>query len=254
MIAPDVEVIGLEPEGYAWLCDRVAGRHSLQGEWLWGRHDGSYLLASVPALTSGDPALTGIDLGDPAAAARRLREALGLERVVLVDQRHSAALARRLDDAATPSRTQWEFFRACQATFWSSPAIATSPDAPADRWDDVSRALQTAGDLDFVLLVMEANTLFLGLRATVRQGLMVRLTGALPDGEDAPRDLEGRIARVDASGTADVLVACSRAALEAAFDTVDVVAALVGVATSPDVLHTRGLERLGALFTVGVAP
>lgn len=251
MISPDVEVLGVEPEGYAWLCDRVAARQSLQGDWLWGRHDGERLLALVPESPTGDDRVGGIDLSEPATAAASLRSSLGLARVVLIDDRRRFELGQSLDQAAAPGITQWEFFRACQRRFWSSPAVATSPEPPSDSWDLLADALRDASDLDVVLLVTDAGSLFLGLRATIRSGLMVRLSGALPEQDDPPSDLAGVLAEIDAKQRVDVVLAGTRTAFEAVLASPDLIPALRKMATSPEVVHVRGLEKLGKLFAGG---
>jgi len=245
MISPQVHVTNLDPDGFAWLCDLAAARQARDARWLWVRHDGTRVLATVNAENAG-PAVAALRLDDPDAATTLLHQA-DVKRVVLLDDRHRPALGEALDAAAAPDLTQWSYFRACQRAFWESPAVLTAPEPPADAWAPIAGCLARHGDLDLALLVYDGPALLLGLRASVREGAVVELTGAGQGPGAAPTVSPEELVQLmdrDRERELDAVLVATRGQIEACFEADNLPAAVLDLA-GEGALFARGAE----LFT-----
>lgn len=136
MIDPDVEIVDLDPDGFAWFNRLARGRG--QPRWLWRVFDGA----------SEQP--------DPESLLREN----DVERVVLIDRRHSDALSRAITAAALPELTQQEWFAEAERIFWSSPAVRTAPAPPGRAVALLQRLLQGRPDGSSELHIRRGDDVF----------------------------------------------------------------------------------------------
>jgi hypothetical protein len=128
-------MVDLDPDAFGAVCDwagRFVNRPSRELHVLHQR--GAVVRATEPL----DQDHLGPDL---AAAARSLRQRLGVDRVVLADVDGLRALAPALAAAGAPDQDQPTMLRRCAALFWGSDAVVTDPAPPADAWAVVADLL-----------------------------------------------------------------------------------------------------------------
>lgn len=179
MIAPEIRIVDVEPDGFGIVCDLASSRHGAGNGELHVLHEAGEVLRAVHTI-SGPTAQHREPLGDDLPEkARALRTETGVDRVVLVER--SGLLAMADDLAATGPATidQPTFFRRSNQLFWASPAVVTDPAPPASgpAWELLEEHLRGLGD-DFwgLLAGYDGDVCAFTLLARFVGGRVVRLT------------------------------------------------------------------------------
>ena len=183
MIAPDIRVVDVEPDGFGVVC-ALASTYDrpTRGE-LHVLHDAGRVLRVVHTLT-GPTSEHREPLGDdlPARAAQ-LRERAGVDRVVLVERSGFLALAGDLAAVGPATLDQPTVFRRSNAVFWSSPAVVTDP-APPDTgpsWERLEAHLRSLGaDYWGLLAGYDGDRCAFTLVGRFVSGRLVHLTSLTP--------------------------------------------------------------------------
>lgn len=242
MIAPDVLVLDMEPDGFAWLCDLARQRQSKPSTWGWVVHRaGKVVTSSGMHLQPGSVLPDDLDRA-PAA----LLERSGLERVVMLDAGSTHELAQALDQVATPSATQFRLFAGSTAAFWGSPAVRTAPAPPTNPWEAVEAWLGALGHGRLVLAVYDdAGDLRLSLVAEVNGGVVTKITSS--EGAGVPSvsrsSMPDLLAHLEMEAPVTAALACSSAQFESMMADADLPAAALALADGGEAIYARGLPR-----------
>jgi hypothetical protein len=231
MIAPDIVIEDLEPDGFAWLCRLASARQRRAGRWAWVLHHGGDIASAWGC--DLDQARQALERGDTWAAAETLVAADELDRVVLLDLDQTKALEIALHGRAQAPLTQDQLFSALTQEFWSSPAVVTAPVPPRDQWSTLAREVASIGDGVVVLAVYSDDVVRASLVFTVVAGRLVHISSldALTldlalRGWQSHEQLEQ--ARRQRLGATQVLT-CDASDLEAAFIADDLASALLAL-------------------------
>lgn len=245
VIHPHVEIVDVEPDGFAVVCELAGARHrSGRGE-LHVLHERGRVLRAVR--TAGGPTseFNG-DLGpDLASRARTLREAAEVDRVVLVDRELLGAEAAALAAAASPEFDQPTAFRRSNAVFWASPAVVAdpTPDLAYESWDALEERLRRLGaDYQALVAGYAGDHCAFTLVARLVGGRVVHLT-SLPGIDRPPRERAEELVRCAEqllSGPVLVVLVADLDVLREVISSNDLPAALV--ACLPRALISRGLS------------
>lgn len=206
MIAPDVRMTWLDPEGFAWL-NRVVRRRRDEDVLLSVLHEGDRVLQVVHAR---DGVVSGVleRVGpDRAATAEALRAQTGVDRVLLIDRARIGEVAADVVDLAASTRVQGQLLLGAQERFWSSSAVATSPEPPISPWPPVVAALRAIGDGVVLLGAWRGEVCLLTLRCVVEAGLVVDVTSLADPPPRARCEEAVRQAGADAALLLDAAVA-----------------------------------------------
>lgn len=239
MIAPGIEIVDLDPDGFAHLCALMARRERARTQ-LQVLHDGGKVLRVVHS-THGALPRHREPFDDPHARAAQLLADTDVDQVVLLDRGGLDDLTAAVDALATPERTQPEMLWLANQTFWSHPCVACAPAPPPSRWPAIQAALRSLGD-DYtaVLGVWRGDDPFLTLVGRVTGGILVSLTSAHepPPRSRAPELVE----RLERERPVPLAALCDLDVLDAVVLAEDVVAA----ARTADWIFERGGEALWA--------
>lgn len=246
MIAPDVRVVDVEPDGFGVLCALSATYdRPTRGE-LHVLHDAGRVLRVVHTLT-GPLQDHREPLGDDLPArARSLREAAGVDRVVLVDRRGLVAEADGFAAAGPGGVDQPAALRRSNEVFWSSPAVVTDPAPPATApsWERLEQHLRDLGDDYRALLAgYDGDRCSFTLVAHVVEGRIRHLTslnGVLGDERPPASDVSPLLAAAETLGPVPLVLIARNEVLRSIAAAPDLPAALV--ACAPQALTSRGLR------------
>jgi len=246
VIAPDVLITGVEPDGFGLICAIAETRQRRVQRVLSVLHDDG---AVVNVVCSRDGVLDAHrePFDDAQQRATALLAESGADRVVLYDRTRLDDLAAQLAAIPTTTRPQQEVFWANADAFWASPAIATAPAPPHDPWRAVPRILRRAEGGWALLALYDGERCAATLLTEVHQGLVQRITSldAIAGATRPPRSAVARlVADVEAHlGAVRIALVCDLADLAAAFRQDDVPAAVIELARDRAIL-SRGLEDL----------
>lgn len=245
MIAPDIEIVDVEPDGFGVVCSIASTYDRPTAGELHVLHDGGRVLRVVHTV-AGPTAQHREPLGaDLAADAASLRLRTGVDRVVLVDRARLVAEAEAFAAVGPASVDQGTVMRRSNDVFWSSPAVVTDPAPPssAASWDRLADHVRSLGP-DFRALVAgyDGDACAFTLLARVVDGLVVHLT-SLPLGPGQSRPPVGQ---------ADELVTAAEQKGPVAFALVADLAVLRTITTAPDLPAALAACASQALITRGL--
>jgi hypothetical protein len=153
VIRADVDVLDLDPEQWAGLHELVLESRRLR---RWG-----YVLHSNGRVLTRHPADVGVSPGDvvedPQDTADRLHRAGGYRRVVVIDRDRLPDLARAAAHLVEPDGSLTTYREGIEALYWSSPAVTTTPVAPANPWLEM-RLLAEALDSGLVHVLVHDDS------------------------------------------------------------------------------------------------
>lgn len=245
MIAPDIEIVDVEPDGFGVVCDLASSFDPAARGELHVLHDRGRVLRVVHTLT-GPTRDYCEPLGeDLMARAAVLREQAGVDRVVLVDRDLLVAEADAFAEVGPATLDQPTVFRRSNAVFWSSPAVVTDPAPPdtAASWDRLADHLRgLAPDYRALLAGYDDETCAFTLLARIVEGRIVHLTSMTPLIADA-RPPSGRaqelVVHAERAGPLPLVLIASLKVLRGVTAAPDLPAALA--ACAPQALISRGL-------------
>lgn len=248
MIAPDVRLVDLEPEGFALIGRLALSAQLAQPRTLSVLHDSG---VPVTAHDSGGAELDTawlLPFDDARARAADLLAAHAAERVVLYDRSRVDELAATVVANSTPATTQLEAFWANSDAFWSSPAIAAAPPPPANPWRSLPARLGPLGDDWWALLALyEGDTCAATMLAHLAGGRVDVVTSldTLGAVERPHRAAAGRLLDIAARlGRVELVLACESAAFGEALCAPDPLTALAALDVDPRTLLSRNLHLL----------
>ena len=221
MIDPDVVIVDLEPDGFAWLSALVGRRmHAPVDEIQVLHRDGRVLRAShgrLGLLAADHPiAGHGVEVRDGAAFAARLRAHEDADRVTVLDADGLVDLNHRINELAAGAATQPELLVEAVASWWAHPAVVTDPEPPTGLMARRMANVRRAGTWWAVLGVWRDDELFASLIARVVDGTIDRITSASAFGVRPQRaDALDLVAAVEREGSVRVLVLADVADIEA---------------------------------------
>lgn len=245
MIAPDVRVVDVEPDGFGVLCTLAATYdRPTRGE-LHVLHDGGQVRRVVHTL-NGPLQEHHEPLGDnlPRRAAE-LRELAGVDRVVLVERSGLVAQADAFAAAGPGSVDQPTALRRSNEVFWSSPAVVTDPAAPhtGPSWERLEQHLRDLGSNYRALLAgYDGDRCSFTLLAHLVQGRVVHLTslrGLLGDQRPPASDAAALVHAAETLGPVPLVLIANNQVLRDVAASPDIPAALA--ACGPQALTSRGL-------------
>jgi hypothetical protein len=244
VIAPQVRVVDVEPDGFGVLCKLVSRYDRVSRGELHVLHDRGTVLRAVHTV-SGPTAEFRAPLGpDLAAAAQRLRADAGVDRVVLVDRDRLVAQEAAFAAAGPSDIDQPTALRRSRELFWSSPAVVTDPAAPSeDSWTSLAEHLRRLGD-DYwgVLAGYDDDTCAFTLVGRFVDGQLVLLTslrGVLGDDRPVAAHGDELVRAAETLGPVRLVLIASLELLRDLARSEDLPTALV--ACAPQALITRGL-------------
>lgn len=244
MIAPEVAIVDLEPDGFATLCALMAGRERARRPVLQILHEDGRVLRVVHS-TRGALEEHHEPFTEPERRAEELLEQTGVGRVVLLDRRGLGALAREIDGFATPGRTQAELLWAANERFWANPCVATAPAAPRIPWAGMGDRLTAWGPQAWgVLAAWRGEELAFTLIARIEHGRVTLLSSGMRFGwPRPPREEAMRIVEcAEGLGHVPLALLCDVDALERMLSHED---ALVGLQElAAECIYERGLEAI----------
>lgn len=246
MIAPDVLITDLEPDGFLLICQIAEQRQRRAERVVSLLHDAGdvvNVVCSVNGVLDGHRE----SFADAQQRAESLLAETGADRVVLYDRTQLEELAGRLADIPVTTLPQQQVFWDNADAFWSSPAIATAPPRPRDPWRVAPSILRRAEGRWALLALYDGDRCAATLLAQVSGG-MVRAVTSLDAVEDAvrpERDGAARLVQTVEShlGAVRLGLICDAADLAAAFDADDVPAAVIALARGR-AIWSRGWEDM----------
>lgn len=240
MISPDVQIVDLEPDGFAHLCRLMSPRVYSTGRDLQILHADGRVVAAVD---TRDGVVTSAYTGpvpDPDEALNRS----GADRVIMVDRTMSDDLAQALLEAARTSPTQAELFWTSQATFWAHPAVTVRPPVGASVWPGLHAWLKGLGPETWAVLgAWRGDDLALSLVVRFRDGDADLITSADHFGVRPPRAEAQRLVDiVSERGPVELALLCDLSDLESVISAPDPWTQLRAV--SDRSIASRGLDRM----------
>jgi hypothetical protein len=245
VIAADVVITDVEPDGFGLLCALAAARQRRPRRVVSVLHHAGTVLNVVCSRDGVLDAHRETFADAPQRAATLLTET-GADRVVLYDRALLHHLANRLARIPATTLPQQRVFWDNADAFWSSPAITTAPAPPVNAWRRAPEILQRAEGGWALLALYEGDRCASTLLAAVGGGLVTTITSldAIPEATRPPR--AGATQLVDAVerhlGPVRLGLICDVADLAAALEGDDVPAAVVALAEHA--IWSRGLEGL----------
>lgn len=246
MIAPDIVITDLEPDGFYLVCSIAESRQRRTEHVVSVLHDAGMVLNVI---SSRDGVLDAHrePFADAQQRAQALLAATGADRVVLYDRTQLDDLAARLADIPVTTHAQQQVFWDNADAFWSSPAIATAPARRADPWRAAPRMMRRADGGWALLALYDGERCAATLLARVSGG-MVRAMTSLDAVEGAARPPRARaaelVAQVEAHlGAVRLGLICDVSDLAAAFERDDVPAAVTTLARDR-AIWSRGWEDM----------
>jgi hypothetical protein len=233
VIAPDVVITDLEPDGFYLICQIAEQRQRRAERVVSVLHDAGEVVTVVDShggvLDAHREPFT--DAQDRGAA---LLAETGADRVVLYDRAQLDELASRLADIPVTVLPQQRVFWDNADAFWSSPAIATAPPHHPDPWRVAPALLRRAEGGWALLALYDGERCAATLLAQVSGGMVCAVTSldAVDGAERPPRDRAAELVEIVEShlGAVRLGLICDAADLSAAFDQDDVPAAVAALA------------------------
>jgi hypothetical protein len=173
VIPADVEVLDLDPAQWATLNKLVLEARALR-RWGYVLHSAGSVLTRHPEgldVTPGQP------VGDPVGLAQRLRAEGGYDRVVVIDRERLPALGRAAAELVEPGGALTRYRELVDELYWSSPAVATSPERPANPWRELRlRTEALGGGLVLVDVYDGSDVPLTSVALTVSAGCVTRIS------------------------------------------------------------------------------
>lgn len=144
MIAPGIEMVDFDPDGFAHVCSLLSRRERTRPE-LHVLHDSGRVLRVVHT-ERGTVGEFHESFDDSHRRAAEILVQSDVSRVILADRSRLGVLGARIDALGTREATQAELLWGASETFWSHPAIATSPDPPRRSLPALYERLLSLGD------------------------------------------------------------------------------------------------------------
>lgn len=243
MIAPDVVITDVEPEGFGLICSLAEKRQRRSERVVSVLHDAG-VVQNVVCTRDGVLDTHREPFADAQQRAEQLLGETGADRVVLYDRTRLDDVAQRIAAIPATTRPQLQVFWDNADAFWSSPAIATAPAPPVNHWRTVPNILARAEGGWALLALYDGDACAATLLAEVRDGLVRRIT-SLDAIRGAARPTRGAATQlVDTVeshlGRVHVGLICDIADLAAAMDADDVPTAVL--ALGQHAIWSRGLE------------
>lgn len=249
MIAPDVRLVDLEPDGFALICRLALAAQLAQPRTVSVLHDSGVPVSAHDSTGARLDASWLAAFDDATRQATELRAAHAVERVVLYDRSRVDQLAAAVVANSTPATTQLEAFWANSDSFWSSPAIAVAPPPPANPWRHLPARLGRLGDDWWALLAMyDGDTCAATLLGHLAGGRVDTVTSLDTIGRDCERPSRqdaARIAELAAPlGRIELMLVCEAEALGEALCDPDPLHALAALEGDARTILSRNLHLL----------
>lgn len=244
MIAPDVVITDLEPDGFYLICQIAEQRQRRSERIVSLLHDGGEV---VNVVDSRDGVLDAHrePFADADQRATTLLAETGAERVVLYDRTRLHDLAQRLAAIPATALPQQQVFWDNADAFWSSPAIATAPARRPDPWRVAPAILRRAEGAWALLALYDGERCAATLLAQVSGGMVSAVTSldAVDGAGRPPRHRAAELVDVVEShlGPVRLGLICDVAELAGAFDEDDVPTAVTALARNR-AIWSRGWE------------
>lgn len=244
MIAPDVLIVDLEPEGFALLSELASKRVYRTAPEIHVLHRSGKVL-NVVHTTEGVIDKFREHFDDPASRAREILATSGAERVILVDKDPISELSTAQVDLARRVETQTELLWRANQMFFSAPGVAVSPKAKPSFWGAIfERAAAPRGDYWAVFGAWSEEMLAVSLIARIQRGLITLLTSADHFGERPGRSQASRlIDMVEEQGPVVLALGCDLDDLKRLFSSEDPLAELSDLIRR-EVIFERGVGGL----------
>lgn len=244
MIAPDVFIHDLEPEGFGLICGLAESGRGRSPRVLSVLHDAGRVVR-VTDSEHGEVEAHRESFEDAAVRAAELLQVSDADRVVLYDRSRLDRLAAALSAVPATELTQQEVFWENADRFWSSPAIATAPAPPAQPWRRFAALLRDTPDGWAILALYDGNSCAATLFARIAAGVIVEIT-SLDCLDGTPRPTRENAASIASAvegelGSVRIGLACDLGAMAKALADLDPVAAVLR------------LGRSGAVWSHGLA-
>lgn len=204
MIDPGVQIVDVDPVGFAALCASLAQRDRSQGREVSVAHAGGVVRKVIATFEVEVGLAAGDRIDDPDAAARRLQSQTGADLVTIIDEESIADLSPRLTELARSCRSQGELLWRARVLWQEHPGVVTVPEPSPPRWPAVADAIAAVPDGHWI--VLESSDADgagdFRLAAKVVGGLLVTITSAAPDGPTglvvrAPAEVFDGVLRAD---------------------------------------------------------
>lgn len=248
MIAPDIAIERLEPEGFAHLCGVLSRRGRGGDPEIQILHERGEVLKVVHS-EKGSIDDFNEPFEEPSRRAAEILKSSAVSRVVMLDKQRLGDLSARQVELAKASPTQTELLWNCAELFWEHPAISTAPDRPRSPWDRISKHLTSLGDDFWILLAAwRGEDLFLTLAAHLEKGNITRLTSV--DGLGGPRPQRGDATELlewgETLGDLPIVLFCDLNEMDSVLIDADPVRALATLLDEGRVIREKGIQELCA--------
>lgn len=249
MIAPDVEIVDLEPKEFARICVLAAQAQARPERTVSVLHDCGTVVVAHDSGGGEVDARVREPFTDARRRAGELREITGADRVVLYDRARTDALGVRLVENASPHVTQLEAFWTNHRTFWSSDAIAVDPQPAASAWACLPERIDPLGDDWWALLALyEGDACVATLLGHVTGGRVDVVTSLDHLGTTTTRPRRAAAVEllelVRPLGRAELVLVCDEERFGAALQAPDPLAAVAAIAEDGHAIVERNVRLL----------
>lgn len=245
MIAADVLIVDLEPEGFAHLSEVVSHRIYRASSEIQILHSAGEVL-NVVDTREGVVDRYRESFDDPQARAEELLREAGVERVLVVDKNGIDSLCEAQVRLAMSIDTQTELLWRANEEFLRSSAVAVAPKPAVSPWPQIFDRMKAIGGEWWVVLgAWKGEDLYLSLIAKVEGRLVTFATSADSFGERPPRRESSRlIEMVERRGPVAVALLCDIVELDRILTLEDPLGELAGLQEADGVFEVRGLAEL----------
>jgi hypothetical protein len=179
VIAPDADIVDLDPVEWAWLSEAVVAARRAR-HWGYVLHADGVVLSTAGPVTSVAP---GDAVTDPAKLARRVVADDPVSRCVVIDRGELRELA------TLPATQNWsggaltDYREAVDDAYWASPAVITWPAPPPNPWRELRVAVEAIGEGSVhVLVSADDETVRTSIHLVIAAGVVHRITSVRPGG------------------------------------------------------------------------
>lgn len=245
MIAADVLIVDLEPEGFAHLSEVLSHRIYRTSSEIQILHTGGQVL-NVVDTREGVIDRYRESFDDPQERAEEIFQEAGVKRVLVIDKSGIDSLCEAQVGLAMTIGTQTELLWRANEEFFRSPAVAVAPKPALSPWPGIFDGMKTIGDEWWMVLgAWKGEDLYLSLIAKVEGGLVTFATSADGLGERPRRRESGRLIEiVESRGLVAVALLCDILELERILNLEDPLGGLAGLEESEGIFEVRGLVEL----------
>lgn len=201
MIAPDIQIVDVDPDGLAFVNAALSERDRAVAPGVTVLHDGRRV---VRIAASGEvPLQVGQSIDDPAVTAARIREATGAPSVTMVDECRLDDLSAALVELGRACSSQGELLWRARELWNNHAAIVQVPAPSLSRWRGVSDLVTRVQDGQWIVMrICRNGERVWTFAAMVERGVVVKITSAEPPPERTAVALEVEADRLRAILTA----------------------------------------------------